>query len=260
MCIPWKNYQIMSDSINFNIGIVVPCYNEANRISIPSFEQDIIEYKNHFYCFVNDGSSDNTLAILKEFAEKYPLQIEVLNNAHNMGKAETVRNGINFLHAKNNFDIIGFLDADLATPLEEVERIAFVFNDPRKLFVFGSRIMHMGGNIHRKFIRFVLGRMFATVVSVWILKTPIYDTQCGFKFFRPSIIPIIFSNPFKSKWFFDIELFCKSIQHFSTQQINEIAQEFFLQKWDDVKGSKIKLSDYFKVPFELLKLKSNYKL
>jgi glycosyltransferase involved in cell wall biosynthesis len=103
----------MSDSTNFNIGIVVPCYNEANRISIPTFEQDIIKYKNHFYCFVNDGSSDNTLAILQEFAEKFPSQIEVLNNPHNMGKAETVRNGINFLHAKNNFDIRWF------TPVSE---------------------------------------------------------------------------------------------------------------------------------------------
>ena len=250
----------MSDSTTFNIGMVVPCYNEGNRISIPSFEQDIITFKNHYYCFVNDGSNDNTLTILQEFANKYPLQIEVLNNPHNMGKAETVRNGINHLHGKNNFDIIGFLDADLATPLDEVERIVAVFNENNKLIVFGSRIMHMGGNIHRKFIRFVLGRMFATVVSVWILKTPIYDTQCGFKFFRPSIIPIIFSAPFKSKWFFDIELFCKSIQHYSQQQINDIAQEFFLKKWDDVKGSKIKLSDYFKVPLELLKLKSNYKL
>jgi glycosyltransferase involved in cell wall biosynthesis len=250
----------MSDSKTFNIGMVVPCYNEGNRISIAAFEEDIIAHENHFYCFVNDGSSDNTLAILQKFADKYPLQIEVLNNPHNMGKAETVRNGVNHLYQKNNSDIIGFLDADLATPLEEVERIVTVFNDKHKLIVFGSRIMHMGGHIHRKFIRFVLGRMFATVVSVWILKTPIYDTQCGFKFFRPSIIPIIFSAPFKSKWFFDIELFCKTIQYFSNQQINEIAQEFFLKKWNDVKGSKIKLSDYFKVPLELLKLKSNYKL
>lgn len=247
-------------SQEFLVGIVVPCYNEAERINLSSFEENIKTNPTHFYCFVNDGSNDKTLSILQDFAQKFPTQVEVLDNLQNMGKAETVRNGMNFMNSKNEYDIIGFLDADLATPLEEVERIIQVFNEPEKLIVFGSRIMHIGGNIHRKFIRFVLGRMFATVVSVWIMKTPVYDTQCGFKFFRKDIIKIIFSEPFKSKWFFDIELFCKTIQHYSPTSIDIIAQEFFLKKWEDVKGSKIKLSDYFKVPLELLKLKKHYKL
>ena len=82
-----------------------------------------------------------------------------------------------------------------------------------------------------------------------------------FKIFqKTSSLAKSIEKPFRTRWFFDIELFCKSIQHYSQQQINDIAQEFFLKKWDDVKGSKIKLSDYFKVPLELLKLKSNYKL
>ena len=46
------------------IGIVVPCYNEANRIELHFFEQFVLQNNNCVFCFVNDGSSDETLEIL----------------------------------------------------------------------------------------------------------------------------------------------------------------------------------------------------
>lgn len=242
------------------IGIVIPCYNEADRLPLLAFEQYIAHETHHTLCFVNDGSKDATLQVIRSIADKFPQQVIILDNPQNMGKAETVRHGMLTLANRNEFDIIGFVDADLATPLHEIKRIIPVFDNPQKLIVSGSRIMHMGGGIHRKFVRFVLGRMFATVVSNWILKTPIYDTQCGFKFFRSSVIPLLFKDPFTSKWFFDIELFCRAIQYHTKVDINIIAQEFFLSQWNDIKGSKIKLSDYFKVPLELIKLKRHYQL
>jgi len=242
------------------IGIVVPCYNEAKRIRLDNFERHILTNSNHYFCFVNDGSTDETLKILEQFSIKFPNQVFIHTNTKNLGKAETVRYGVNYLFSLNTFDIIGFLDADLATPLFEIEQIIQVFENENKLIVFGSRIKHLGGNIDRKFIRYFLGRLFATIVSNWILKTAVYDTQCGFKFFRSAIISGIFSEEFKSKWFFDIELFCRAIQKYSDKDINEIAQEKFLTTWKDIKGSKIKLRDYFKVPFELIKLKQHYKI
>ena len=58
---------IETQNISFQIGIVVPCYNEENRISLLEFEKHIIKNKNHFFCFVNDGSTDKTLKILQAF-------------------------------------------------------------------------------------------------------------------------------------------------------------------------------------------------
>lgn len=244
----------------FQIGIVVPCYNEAKRIHLDDFAQHIQSHSNHFFCFVNDGSNDGTLEVLNHFSKQFPDQVSVFDNGKNLGKAETVRNGVNHLFSLKKFDIIGFLDADLATPLFEIEPTVQVFENNNKLIVFGSRIKHLGGNVERRFIRYLLGRIFATVVSNWLLKTPVYDTQCGFKFFKTTVIEVIFAKEFKSKWFFDIELFCRTIQTFKSTDINEITQERFLTTWRDVKGSKIKLSDYFKVPFELIKLKRHYKI
>jgi len=249
-----------TEDLNFKIGVVVPCYNEALRIPLSEFEKHINLNPNHFFCFVNDGSTDSTLKLLDEFYLKNPNQIYVINNPINLGKAETVKKGVNYLFDENKFDIIGFIDADLATPLDAIEHIIPLFNNPKKLMVIGARIKHIGGSVERKFIRFIMGRIFATIVSNWILKTPVYDTQCGFKFFRKTIIRNIFNEPFKSKWFFDIELLCRTIQSYSSTDINVIAQEYFLKEWKDKNGSKIKLSDYIKVPLELIKLKYYYKL
>jgi dolichyl-phosphate beta-glucosyltransferase len=243
------------------IGIVVPCYNEAKRIELHFFEQFVLQNINCVFCFVNDGSSDKTLEILEEFTKKNSSNFIVINNKINIGKAETVRNGILFLKSKNQFDVIGFIDADLATPLSEIIHLTKIFEqENEKLIVFGARIIHLGSQINRKFHRFILGRIFASIVGWWILKSPIYDTQCGFKFFKSSVIDKIFSEPFKSKWFFDVELFCRLIQKYPNVDINLLAQEVFVRKWIDVKGSKIKLLDYFKVPFELIKIKYYYKL
>jgi dolichyl-phosphate beta-glucosyltransferase len=244
----------------FQIGIVVPCYNEAHRLALAEFEKNINENQNHFFCFVNDGSTDTTLKILEAFSGKYPDQIAVVNIEINSGKAESVRSGMNYLLSQNKFDILGFLDADLATPLDEIDRITKLFNNDKKLIVFGSRIKHIGGHVERRFFRYLLGRVFATIVSNWLLKTAVYDTQCGFKFFRPIIAEPLFEETFRSKWFFDIELFCRTKIKFPNTDINEIAQEFFLSTWKDQKGSKIKLSDYIKVPLELIKLKYHYKI
>lgn len=244
----------------FQIGIVVPCYNEANRISLIEFEKHIAKNQNYFFCFVNDGSTDITLKTLQAFSYKYPNQIAIVDTEINLGKGETVRKGINYLFSLNKFDILGFLDADLATPLDEIEKIAKLFNNNKKIFVFGSRIKHIGGYVEREFIRYFLGRIFATIVSSWLLKTAVYDTQCGFKFFRPIIIKTLFDEAFQSKWFFDIELFCRIKKTFPNTDINEIAQEFFITTWKDKKGSKIKLSDYFNTPLELIKLKYHYKI
>ena len=244
----------------FKIGIVVPCYNEAVRIDLNNFKSHIQINPNHFFCFVNDGSTDSTLKLLNQFLIKFPNQVQVLDNEKNLGKAETVRKGVNYMFALNKFEIIGFLDADLATPLFEIDETVKLFEKSEKLIVFGSRIKHLGGNVQRRFVRYLLGRIFATLVSNWLIKTAVYDTQCGFKFFRTAIIKDIFSTEFVSKWFFDIELFCRTMHSCKDVNINEIACKRFPNKWQHVKGSKIKLSDYFEAPFELIKLKLYYKM
>ena len=101
------------------ICLVIPCYNEAQRLPITQFQQFMQQNPQIGLCFVNDGSSDKTQEVLQKLIEEFP-QARVLELAKNGGKAEAVRQGMLFL-APEDWDYVGFWDADLATPLSEIQ-------------------------------------------------------------------------------------------------------------------------------------------
>lgn len=212
------------------ICLIMPCYNEAKRLDFTK----INDAKNCNFLFVNDGSTDNTLEILNSNIKK---NIYILNLKKNVGKAEAVRRG--FLYIKNlpifpEVDWIGYWDADLATPLYELDNFLTygkIFDADTKA-IFGSRILKLGSNIKRSSLRHLLGRVFATMVGiVFDLKT--YDSQCGAKLFRKELIDKYFSKPFVSRWIFDIEILLRM------KDIKII--EYPLLEWKDVCGGKIKI-------------------
>lgn len=228
--------------------LIVPCYNEEKRLKSKIFISFLEENPNIHFLFVNDGSSDKTVEILEKIKEK-SAQVDLISLRQNSGKGEAVRQGL-LQAAKNQFDLVGFIDADLSSPLEEIPRLVSFFNN-EILFVSGSRIKKVGATINRKLHRHILGRIFATIVG-FTLKLNIYDTQCGLKIFKTFLINPIFSEPFSSKWIFDVEIFYRFSKIIHNKNLNEKAVEVPLNKWEDVSGSKLKVFDFIKVPFELL--------
>jgi len=236
------------------VCIIIPCYNEQYRIPI----KDYIESYNNsifYYLFVNDGSSDLTIDVLNEFMNGRENRVSILDYKINQGTSKAVRLGVLAALKRNEFSIIGYVDADLATPLNEILKITNQINDDVK-FVFGSRIKRIGANIKRKWYRHILGRIFATIASK-MLKIGVYDTQCGAKFFHKSIVEPLFLEKFRSKWIFDLEIFLRLINLFNNKDINKIAKEIPLQNWADVSGSKLKLLHLTKIPFEMFKLRKH---
>ncbi|WP_010521906.1 glycosyltransferase [Aquimarina agarivorans] len=229
--------------------IIIPCYNEEKRLQLDKFISFLKKNSNTHFLFVNDGSSDNTKAILTEVASTND-RVHFLDLSKNQGKGEAVRQGMLKAFEDTSFDIIGFLDADLSTPLEEIPKLAtHLKNDV--LFVFGARIKKIGAFIDRKVHRHILGRIFATAVSL-TLHLNVYDTQCGIKLFKRKVVFKIFETPFLSKWIFDIEIFHRFSNICKPKTINHTAIEVPISVWKDVNGSKLKLIDFLKVPFELL--------
>ncbi|MCQ2272358.1 MAG: glycosyltransferase [Bacteroidales bacterium] len=209
------------------------------------------------FLFVNDGSTDNTLFVLQQLSEKYE-HLHYLNVQPNGGKAEAVRKGMMYA-AQNHFsDFIGFWDADLATPLFEIEN--FVHNIQRKDFdiVTGLRLMRLGADVKRKSSRHYLGRCFATTAAI-ALKLPVYDTQCGAKLYKTSIVPTLFSEPFITRWLFDVELLARYKKAFGIEQTINKIYEYPVLAWEDVNGSQVKTKDFFKAPYELWKIIRKYK-
>ena len=152
-----------------------------------------------------------------------------------------------------SYDYLGLWDADLATPLDEIARFFDVIKKRKVDCIIGSRIRKLGSSIKRKRYRHVLGRIFATIAS-WILKLPVYDTQCGAKLFKREAAKKIFEKKFISYWPFDVELLCR-LKKYNYKNLYELP----LVKWEDVKGSKLSLFDFIKVPIELIKIWLHYR-
>jgi glycosyltransferase involved in cell wall biosynthesis len=227
------------------VDIVVPCYNEENRLPSQEYITFLSANPHIHLTFVNDGSTDMTLKMLQQVKTDSPEnQVSVINLEQNGGKAEATRQGM--LQACNKrTDICGFWDGDLATPLYAIKQFLAVMEaKPSIEIVFGARVALLGRAIKRQASRHYLGRVFATLAS-GVLSLPIYDTQCGAKLFRVTDdLPVVLSRPFMSKWIFDVELLARYIglrKGTSKPQIRDCLYEFPLDEWKDISGSKLNL-------------------
>lgn len=237
--------------------IIIPCFNEENRLNINTFVEFSKFHPDIQFLFVNDGSTDGTLSILQQLSDAYP-KIYYLDIQPNCGKAEAVRKGM--MYAVQNYDseFIGFWDADLATPLTEIPIFIDTMQKGEYDIVTGMRIARLGANIERKNTRHLLGRCFATTASL-LLDIPVYDTQCGSKMYRRNIIQQLFDQPFISKWLFDVEILARYIHFFNKENAKKNICEQPLLSWGEINGSRLKVKDFINAPFELIKIKKQYK-
>lgn len=228
--------------------VVIPCYNEESRIDRGEFRRLTADPRISLL-FVDDGSTDNTCALLTEFVAEAPSRMSLLPLQPNRGKAEAVRQGM--LEAlKAEPTIVAFIDADLATPIDEVTRLTEIALESDADAVIGSRISHLGTEIDRSTGRHLLGRVFATAASI-ALQAPVYDTQCGAKFFRSSpLLERVLDEEFHSRWAFDVELLGRLLAEGAS--IVEIP----LKKWVDVPGSKIGIRSMIKAGADLVQIRS----
>ena len=241
------------------IVIIIPCYNEADRLDTNKFIDYLSKNSHLHFIFIDDGSTDNTNLIIKQIILKFNSLASLLINETNKGKAESVRLGV-IESYKMNPDFIGFLDADLAAPIGEIDNLLKIIKkDKTKEVVFASRIQLIGSEIKRNYFRHFFGRVFATVVSN-ILNLPVYDTQCGAKIFSRKICDDIFYEQFISPWLFDVELFARLLNVYGMERTIQMSYEHPVSKWVDIDGSKVKPIYFLKAPFELLKIVRHYKL
>jgi glycosyltransferase involved in cell wall biosynthesis len=245
-----------------SVCVVVPCYNEQHRLQVESFRRWVAASRDTRILFVDDGSKDRTLDVLASIQAAFPDRITVLDSKPNRGKAYAVRTGI--LHALDELApaVVGYWDADLATPLDSVECFLSVLaTRPDIEMVFGSRVKLLGRRVERRPQRHYLGRIFATAVSI-VLRLPIYDSQCGAKLFR--VKPhtrSIFSEPFLSKWVFDVEIIARYMRAFNGDigRLEAAIYEYPLEAWLDVAGSKVRPLDFVIALNDLLRIRARYR-
>lgn len=242
------------------ICLVIPCYNEAQRLPKERFLEALEQDPGLSLCLVNDGSSDGTSALISGMAQQKPERITVMELGQNSGKAEAVRQGMLKMAAESEADFIGYFDADLATPLAEARYMLDRMPKTSKaVMLFGSRVKLLGTtNIHRLWYRHYFGRVFATVVSN-MLGLAVYDTQCGAKLFKREAVQALFEAPFVTKWLFDVELFFRCTAQYGKEEASHRMLEMNLREWQEIGGSKLGFGFMLKVPFQLLRIRRVYR-
>ena len=239
------------------VGVVIPCYNEETRLKSDEFIDFIEKNSGYHLCFVNDGSTDNTIEVLKKLQRNREHYISIHNCEKNGGKAEAVREGLLYMSKFDDLDYIGFLDADLSTDFEDFDDLVKTIETTDFQIVNGSRISRMGANITKESARKLIS-MTINLIICKILGMPFKDTQCGAKIMRKELIPVAFSTPFFTKWLFDVEIFMRMKNYFGKQKAQQIICEQPLKRWIHADGSKLSMRDSLKIGFQLLKIHYNY--
>lgn len=135
---------------------------------------------------VDDGSTDNTVGVVEGFIARCPL-VSIIKNDHR-GKGYAVRTGM--LAARGSYVL--FSDADLATPIEEVDRLLPFLEDGYDVAI-GSREGMEAQRINEPGYRHLMGRVFNLLVRL-VAVGGFQDTQCGFKCFRREVAQDLFQR------------------------------------------------------------------
>jgi dolichyl-phosphate beta-glucosyltransferase len=169
--------------------VVIPAYNEESRLP-DTLGRVVAYFREQSYpveiLVVDDGSSDGTAAVVKAFAEQHPA-VRLVHNEHR-GKGYTVRTGV--LQAQGERILV--CDADLATPIEEEQKLAPWLQNGYAV-VIASREGLGAKRIGEPFYRHLMGRVFNMITRL-VAVGGFEDTQCGFKMFRADAARDIFQR------------------------------------------------------------------
>lgn len=236
------------------LSIVLPAYNEAERIS-PALDE-LFTYLISAHglphpidvLVVDDGSADGTAGIVASRPEAAGslagVSLGVLTVPHG-GKGAAVRAGM--LAAAG--DVVVFTDADMATPPDQLPLLVGVLADHD--VALGSRIQGDGSDMRatQPAYRRALGKVFHLLASIWVVG-PVKDTQCGFKGFTRAAAQDLFSRQCITSIVFDVEVIYLARRLRYRVAIVPI-------RWFDKRGSRMRASadlalrvawDLFRIP------------
>lgn len=233
-----------------SLSIVIPAYNEEKRL--PQTLRQVLDWLAHgSFSFrelivVDDGSRDGTARVVEDFAQANPL-LRLLSNPGNRGKGYAVRHGM--LEAKG--DWILYTDADLSSPIVEIEKLCRAAREKDAAVAIGSRAVDRSlVEKHQPALRELSGRAFNLVMRA-VTGLPFRDTQCGFKLYRADAARRIFSRQEQDGFSFDVE------DLLIAKKLGVRAVEVPV-RWANVEGTKVRLSQGIMSFVDLVKIRMDH--
>ena len=213
--------------------VVIPCFNEAERIGATA--QATVDYlktnsPESDLIIVNDGSTDSTSSVAETALATASIETRLLENFPNRGKGAAVRSGL--LAAQHPIGL--FFDADLSTPLSDVPKLIEPIANGGVDLAFGSRALDRRLiGVHQPWRREQAGRVFNLIVRL-ATGMPFWDTQCGFKAFRLDVCRPILEKARIPGFAFDVELLFLAYR--AGLRLREVPV-----RWNHAEGSKVRV-------------------
>lgn len=228
------------------ISLVIPCYNQS-AVIYPSLQkiQAYLDQQRFAYeiIAVNDGSEDDTLKYLKQAQEDFG--ITVISYRDNRGKGAAIREGV----ARATGSVVGFLDADLAIPIEELDKFLESLARGKDITIASRFLSDSTVRIPVLFYRRILEKVFQMLRSIVLGNPAVRDTQCGFKFFTYEFAEKIFPKSKINRFAFDAELI------FLAQKFGFSVEEIPIALQNPSKTSLRILRDSFSMAWDLLRVR-----
>lgn len=228
------------------LSIIVPAYNEEQRL--PATLDRMREYLDghdepYEVLVVDDGSTDSTLALARSVAETWP-QLQVLALPANEGKGAAVRLGMLSAHGEHRV----FSDADLSTPIEEIERLRARLQGKCAVAIASRALPESTIAVHQPGRREVMGRTYNRLLRVAALRG-LHDTQCGFKAFTAEAAVACFEPLRTLRFGFDAEVLLRARRKGWT--VAEVPV-----RWEHKEDSRVSaMRDSVGVLYDLLRLR-----
>jgi dolichyl-phosphate beta-glucosyltransferase len=213
------------------LSVIVPAYNEVNSIghTLDAIQAYLEPQPYRYEIIVPADGDDGTRELVAERAAR-DARISVIGSAERGGKGRGIRNGVALARGQ----IIGFVDADYKTPIEELDKLLPWFERGYDV-VIGSRGMadshiEVPQPLYRQLGSRAFGIAMHLIVGLWDL----HDTQCGFKFFQGEVARDLFCRQQVDGYMFDVEIL--HLAERSGYQIKEIGV-----RWHDDGDSRLDL-------------------
>ncbi len=221
------------------LTVIIPVYNEESTIYRVLLKVDSISLTGNIkkeLIVVNDGSTDGTAEKIREFMDRYPGKIHLIDEKKNKGKGASIRKGIE--KADGEFMIVQ--DADLEYDPEEYNLLLKPVVEGHADVVYGSRFL--GGKAHRiLFFWHSLGNKFLTFLSNMFTNLNLTDMETGYKMIRTSMIRSIVLK--ENRFGFEPEVTAK-LARIKDIRIYEIGISYYGRKFKE--GKKINWKDGLK--------------
>ena len=188
------------------LSLILPAFNEERRLSTTlTAIQAYLQSRDYQWevIVVDDGSSDRTSAVAESYIQLIPT-LRLMRNERNRGKGYSIRRGV----AEAKGSVIGFMDADYKTPIEEIEKILPWLGNGYEVVIGSRGLQQSKVEVPQPFYRRWGSQLFGAIIHALVGLPDIVDTQCGFKFLARGAALDIFSRQKADGYMFDIEILC----------------------------------------------------